>query len=135
MPQLCWPPSRSPRAPAPGSHPTARSGTASPSEFARVAPTRLENASTPAYANPPASVQACRLVAWRYADRLAVAELRGLECDLRHAPCPHPGARQAGGEAGATRAPAPACGVAVERAGLGDRSLAGPRRLRGDRPG
>ena len=57
--------------------------------------------------------------------------LRGVERDLRHPARPHPGPGQAGGDAGAARAAAPARRAAADGAGVGDSPAARTGRLRG----
>ena len=66
-----------------------------------------------------------------HALRLAWALVRGLASDLRHAARPHPGAGQAGGQAGPARAAASARGAAADRARVGDGPAAGARWQRG----
>ena len=64
------------------------------------------------------------------AARVARAQLRRVERDVRHAARPRPGARQAGGGAGPARAPAPARRAAAHRTRVGDAAAASAGRLR-----
>ena len=70
-------------------------------------------------------------VACGHVFRMASGFLRRVERDLRHAPCAHPGPRQASGGTRSARAAAPTRGAASNRAGVGDGSAASARRLRG----